>query len=427
MILHPVFGIRGRFRAYIEISRIQRGGVQCCCVFQFCFLILSVPDRDAVSPPELTADAPVLDVLHPVGVGLAPACRAEGDVACGDGVRGFLDTGVLEEPLHGQARLDRHVGALGEAHIVFVFFHVGQQSLAFENLGGLLAGLKAVHPVELGHVRAVDMTVRRQDVDDRQAMTLSYGEVNLVMGGGDLERAFSKFHIDVFVGDNGDFRFDQRADYFPADQVGEARVLRVDGYGRVSHDGFRTGRSYSQEFVFSHDFVKNGVHPGALRLHDDFFVREGRQGNGTPVYHAPAPVDEAVLEEVDKDAGDFARVVFIHGEALAFPVTGAAQFFQLVDDDVAMFVFPFPDFAQKGIASQIMARLSSCLAEILFHPYLGGYARMVRSGEPEDFVSFLARAAAEDVLQGIVQDMSQMQHSRDIGRRNDNRISGLAG
>src|SRR5207244_439924 len=40
-----------------------------------------VPHRHAMPPPELPADAPVFDVVHPVQVGLGPALRMKSDPA----------------------------------------------------------------------------------------------------------------------------------------------------------------------------------------------------------------------------------------------------------------------------------------------------------------------------------------------------------
>ena len=63
----------------------------------------TVPDGDSVSPPELAADAPVLDVAHPVVVGVLPVVRHEADAPVlhrGDG-------------RSGQGR-DAHVPLIGE-------------------------------------------------------------------------------------------------------------------------------------------------------------------------------------------------------------------------------------------------------------------------------------------------------------------------
>src|ERR1019366_9003683 len=40
-----------------------------------------IPNRDAMSPPKLAADAPVLDVAHPMVVNLRPALRMEAHLA----------------------------------------------------------------------------------------------------------------------------------------------------------------------------------------------------------------------------------------------------------------------------------------------------------------------------------------------------------
>ena len=67
-------------------------------------------------PPELAADAPVLNVLHPVLVNLRPALgeklhRARWPTAAAR----FLHPRIFQKPLLAQARLDRHIGALAEA------------------------------------------------------------------------------------------------------------------------------------------------------------------------------------------------------------------------------------------------------------------------------------------------------------------------
>ena len=80
-----------------------------------------VPRRDLMAPPELARDAPRLDVLHPVEIGLLPVLRHEVGLALahrGDGVdRQRLGVDV---PLVGEERLDHHVGAVAVRHHVRV-------------------------------------------------------------------------------------------------------------------------------------------------------------------------------------------------------------------------------------------------------------------------------------------------------------------
>lgn len=72
-----------------------------------------------------------------------------------------------------------------------------------------------------------------------------------------------------------------------------------------------------------------------------------------------------------------------------------------------------------------MAALSRRLLEVLFHPYLSGDSGVVRARQPQGFISFLARAAHQDVLDGVVQHMAQVEHSRDVGGRNDDGVGRL--
>jgi hypothetical protein len=73
----------------------------------------AIPDRDAMSPPQLTADTPILDVLKPVEVGLLEAFRHDLDAS----VFHRVETGIgkrldLHEPLLGDHRLDNFTAAL---------------------------------------------------------------------------------------------------------------------------------------------------------------------------------------------------------------------------------------------------------------------------------------------------------------------------
>ena len=104
-----------------------RGITQVCLGQAILVEALAVPDRDAVAPPELTADAPIPDVLEPVQVNFAPTLGVEADMTIAHGGLGFLDARIAQPPLPREARLDRHISALGETDVVGVAF-LGDQS-----------------------------------------------------------------------------------------------------------------------------------------------------------------------------------------------------------------------------------------------------------------------------------------------------------
>src|SRR3990170_5780078 len=60
----------------------------------------AVPDGDAVAPPELAADAPVPEVLHPVEIDLDEVLRDDADAPLFHRLDGGLGQGLhLYEPL----------------------------------------------------------------------------------------------------------------------------------------------------------------------------------------------------------------------------------------------------------------------------------------------------------------------------------------
>ena len=58
-----------------------------------------IPDRDLMPPPELAADAPILNVGHPVIVGLGPAVGIKFHVPLSNALMRCFYFGVFEEPL----------------------------------------------------------------------------------------------------------------------------------------------------------------------------------------------------------------------------------------------------------------------------------------------------------------------------------------
>src|SRR3546814_10833797 len=75
-----------------------------------------VPRRNLVPPPKLTADAPGLDVLHPVEIGLGPGFRHKAGFAAAHRLdRRFRQRRRIEQPLVGQPR-DRKSTRLNSSH-----------------------------------------------------------------------------------------------------------------------------------------------------------------------------------------------------------------------------------------------------------------------------------------------------------------------
>ena len=109
-----------------------------------------VPGRDLVAPPELARNAPGLDVLHPVEIGLLPGRRDDRRAPLahrGDG--GLGQRLGVDVPLVGQIGLDRRAAAVAVRDHVHVVLDLVDQPLGLHHLDDALAGGEAVEAIEV--------------------------------------------------------------------------------------------------------------------------------------------------------------------------------------------------------------------------------------------------------------------------------------
>src|SRR5690606_33230295 len=218
-----------------------------------------VPGRDTVAPPQLTADAPVLDVAHPAEVHVLVLLGPELDFAAfhhGDGFLGQRLGGNV--PLVSQPGFDDGAGAVALGHFQGVVVNLFQQAHGLEFGDDGLARSKTVHAGVAAGQAGVDAVVDTavdvehlglgqhggvlvEDVDQREVVTFAHFIVVEVVGRGDLHAAGAEFAVNVFVGDDGDQAVDQWQQHMAADQVAVALVFRVHGDGGVAEHGFRAG------------------------------------------------------------------------------------------------------------------------------------------------------------------------------------------
>ena len=90
--LLPVFGISWTFDRNVDVVGIFKVEIRTLHSF-------FIPDRDAVPPPELATNAPILNSVKPVEVSLFPTIRMEFNSAIFNRALGFLDLWVFKEPL----------------------------------------------------------------------------------------------------------------------------------------------------------------------------------------------------------------------------------------------------------------------------------------------------------------------------------------
>ena len=236
----------------------------------------AVPHRNAVSPPQLTADAPILNVVEPVQVDLRPTLRIEFDMAVAHRRLGLLDFRISQPPLHRQARFDRHVGALGVPDIVLVGLLLDQCAGGFKQLRCLLAPGKPVQAREFRSGEFIQHAVRVEHIADRQLVTLPDFKVRLVMRRGDLERTGAEFPIHRSVGNDRNLLAHQGTPDGLANQPRVARIIRMHGNGGVTGNRLRPGGDdFDKLSRASGNLIPHAVEQPLHGLHDHLFVGKG--------------------------------------------------------------------------------------------------------------------------------------------------------
>ena len=94
--------------------------------------VVAIVGRNSVSPPKLTADAPVSDVFHPVEIGFFETFRDKFDFAFFDGRNGrFGKRFHFDEPLLADDRLDDGRATITFADVVLIRFDFHEKAALF--------------------------------------------------------------------------------------------------------------------------------------------------------------------------------------------------------------------------------------------------------------------------------------------------------
>ena len=409
---------------------------------------LVVPGRDAVAPPELAADAPVLDVAHPGEVHVLVLLGHELDTAVfhgGDGV--FGQRLGADVPLVGQPGLDDGAGAVALRYFQRVVVDLLEQAHGLELGDDGLARGEAVHAgvalrqagVEVRVDAAVEVEhlglgqhrgVLVEDVDQRQVVALAHFVVVEVVGRGDLHAAGAEFAVDVLVGDDRDVPADDRQFGELADQLGVALVFRVHRDRGVAQQGFRTGGGDHQ--VIQAFAGLRAVHqrvaqvPEVALLVVVFHFQVGYRGVqlGVPVHQAFAAVDQAVFMQAHEGFLDRFGEAVVHGEALARPVHRRAQATNLPGDVAAGLFLPFPDLLQELLPAEVVAA-HALGAELALDHHLGGDAGVIGARLPQGVAALHAAVADQRVHDRVVEAMAHVQAAGHVRRRDHDGV-GLA-
>ena len=244
-----------------------------------------VPRRNALPPPQLAADAPVVYVFHPVAVHIPELVRVEPDgVVQHVFQRGFGQSVHFQPPLQRHFRFHHRIGvAFRVADIAPVFLGFFQQSGGFQILGYFTAHHKAVFAGVFGHATfVVQRTVVVQNINYGQVVFFAQFIVVQVVGGRYLEAARAKIHGHIFVGNDRDLAVGERNQRHSAVQMPVPPIIWVHANGRIRQNRFGAGSSddnfgvrglpVSKDTIFRNDLIPDIIQLGLHLLVHHFFV-----------------------------------------------------------------------------------------------------------------------------------------------------------
>mmetsp|Transcript_34869 Transcript_34869/g.67420 ORF Transcript_34869/g.67420 Transcript_34869/m.67420 type:complete len:530 (+) Transcript_34869:1693-3282(+) len=389
--------------------------------------------RDAVTPPQLTRDAPGLWGFHEGVPGLDVECRKDLELAALHGVTRPLGHVVaVDPPLGTQNGLDNISGAGAEAkdHLVLPFALI--EAFLLELFDDLLADHEPPHAFVLARI-LVHLALVVKEVDARQAVSHPALEVIVIVRRGDLHGTRSELgvnqdvvrnHRHLAIGDDGVLDLLAHHVLIPL-------VTRVDGNGYVTQHGLDTrggdddvlggvrlervaelvDHAKLYRFVVERDREERRfVH----LLVVDFNLRDSSLQAAAPVHEPLLAVNEAFLVHAAEGFLDRLVEFLIHGEGLTCPVARRPQPPQLSADVRTRLVLPLPNLLEELVASQVTPGLLLLPHQLLLHHGLCGDASVVCSGEPEGCLPVHAMPASESVLDGAHERVPQVKGTRHV-------------
>ena len=272
-----------------------------------------VPSRNAVAPPELTRNAPILNVFKPLTINALPFLRENVDFARFDGFKtDFGDrfariTGAFagrlahgHVPLFREHRFDDFARAGHARHHVLMRLDVDQKAERFEVFDSGLAAFVAIHAAVLGRAVFIHVSGLVEYAQHFEVVTLADLKVIEVVSRRDLDATRTEVLVDVLVGNHRNFAIGERQLEHLAHQVLVAFVVGVNSNGLIAEECFRTGSGNHDAFGTIHGRVADFPHVAVFFFAFDFKIGDSRLQFRVPVDQTKALVDETFVVELDE-------------------------------------------------------------------------------------------------------------------------------
>ena len=376
-----------------------------------------------MAPPELARDAPVLDVVHPLVVGVDPLLGEELDLAGFDDADRFAGDrfavaprlGHRDEPLVGEHRLDDLASALAAWHGETMLACCFQQALRLQVGDDLLACDEAVEAA-IGRRRVVvERGVEVQHAEHRQTVALADRIVVGVVCRRDLDNAGAELAVDIGIGDHRDLAARERQLHARTNELGVAFVVGMHHQRDVAEHRLGPRGGHGQMAGAADQWIADQPQRAVFLLRHHFEVGHCRLQHRIPVDQALAAIDQAFVVQPHEGFIDHRRQFVVHREVLVRPADAVAHAAHLARDGGARAVLPVPHLGDEILAPEIMARQAGILQLALDHD-LRGDARVVGAGQPQRVEAAHAVVARQRIHDGLVERVAHVQRAGHVGR-----------
>jgi hypothetical protein len=153
----------------------------------------------------------------------------------------------------------------------------------------------------------------------------------------------------------------------------------------------------------------------------DLEVAERGATSRAPVDEALRAIDQPLFIEANEGLAHRLGQPFVHGEALALPIARRAHDLELLDDAIAVLLFPLPDALVELLASEIVARLALERLQVALDDHLRGDAGVIGAGHPHRVVRAHAPPADQQILDGDEERMPEVERAGYVRRRDGDR------
>ena len=272
----------------------------------------------------------------------------------------------------------------------------------------------------------VERAVGIQNIYDFKIVALPDLPVVRVVGGRDFYHSRAEFFIDVGIRDERNNAVSERKAELFSDNRFVAFVFRIDGNRRVAEQGFRARRCnfYARRAVGRGTVCKlvpNMIHRAVGVRVINFIVGKRRAAARTPVDQIMSLIDEFALVQRNEDFSHGFGKSLVQRKAFSVPVCRIPELSLLFDNRLVMVVFDRPCPLKEFFTSQVIPALAFFFERAL-DDVLRRNARVVGSRYPQRVVAFHAVIAHDNVLQRVVQSVSDVENTRNVRRRDNDGI-----